>query len=200
MARRPPSDRAVWTLCAALALGAEAAHGQAQSNLVELSVPDVELVDQDGRSARFRSELIGDRYAAITFVFTRCPTICPMLNGIFKRLQNEIPERLGNDTVLLTVSVDPVNDIPERLKEHAERLRAEPGWRFLTGEQETVNRLLRALEVYTPDPSDHAPTVFVVDGRTDVWTRLYGFPTSERIREVLDGYGEARPRGLKAGS
>jgi protein SCO1/2 len=200
MARRPPSRRAVWILCAALALGAEAARAQAQSNLVKLDVPDVTLVDQDGRSARFRSELIGDRYAAITFVFTRCPTICPMLNGIFKRLQKEIPGRLGDDTVLLTVSVDPVNDIPERLKEHAERLHAEPGWSFLTGELETVNRLLRALEVYTPDYWDHAPTVFVVDGRRDVWTRLYGFPTPERIREVLDGYSEARPSRLKAGS
>lgn len=178
---------------------AEAGPSGPGTNVVELDVPDVDLLDQDGRSVRFRSDVIGERYAAVTFVFTRCPTICPTLNGIFKRLQQDIPERIGKDTVLVTLSVDPVNDIPERLKEHAERLDAAPGWKFLTGELEDVNRLLRSLDVYTPDFWDHAPTVYVVDGRRDVWTRLYGFPTSGRIREVLDGYREAAPATREAG-
>lgn len=172
----------------------------AQDNVVDLTVPDVELVDQDGHAAHFRSELIGDHYAAITFIFTRCPTICPTLNGIFKRLQREIPDHVGEDTVLLTLSVDPVNDIPERLKEHAERMGAADGWSFLTGELNNVNRLLRSLDVYTPDFWDHAPTVYVVDGKRDVWTRLYGFPSSDQIREVLDGYRHDRATGGEAGS
>lgn len=188
---------AVLALLVLLTGGASAV--RAQENVVELSVPDVELVDQDGHAAHFRSELIGDHYAAITFIFTRCPTICPTLNGIFKRLQREIPDRVGEDTVLLTLSVDPVNDIPERLKEHADRMGAAEGWSFLTGELDAVNRLLRSLDVYTPDFWDHAPAVYVVDGRRDVWTRLYGFPSAERIREVLDGYRHDRATGRGAG-
>jgi len=202
MTRTLPNPR--WHASAALAvltlLSTGLSAARAQENVVELSVPDVELVDQDGHVAHFRSELIGERYAAITFIFTRCPTICPTLNGIFKRLQREIPDRVGEDTVLLTLSVDPVNDIPERLKEHAERMGAAEGWSFLTGELDAVNRLLRSLEVYTPDFWDHAPTVYVVDGERDVWTRLYGFPSSDQIREVLDGYRHDRAVGREAGS
>lgn len=161
-------------------------------NVVDLDVPDVELVDQDGETARFVSQRIGDDLAVITFTFTTCTTICPALDGIFKRLQNEIGDELGQGTVMLTVSVDPENDIPERLKQHAVRLRAKPGWSFLTGERETVTDLLKAVEVFAPDILDHAPSVFVVDGRRGVWTRLYGFPKPAKIEEVLDGYRAAR--------
>jgi protein SCO1/2 len=174
--------------------GAHAGHQapQSGSNVVDLDVPDVQLVNQDGERGRFVSEIVGENLAAVTFTFTHCTTVCPILDGIFKRVQREIADDLGEGTILLTVSVDPVRDIPERLKQHAGRLKAEPGWSFLTGEKETVTDLLKALEVYAPNIWDHPPTVFVVDGERDVWTRLYGFPTPAKIVEVLDGYRTAR--------
>lgn len=174
-----------------------AAHAGSQggSNVVALDVPDVDLVNQDGETGKFVSDIIGDRLAAVTFTFTHCTTICPILDGIFKRVQNEIADDLGRDTLLLTVSVDPVRDIPERLKQHAEKLQAKPGWSFLTGEQQTVTGLLKELEVWAPDIWDHPPTVFVVDGRRDVWTRLSGFPKPTKIVEVLERYRTARSEG-----
>ena len=164
----------------------------AGSNVVDLDIPDVELVDQDGKAGRFVSDLIGQNIAAVTFTFAHCTTICPTLDGIFKRLQGEIETTPDAGTVILTVSVDPVNDIPERLKQRADILQAGPGWSFLTGEKETVDNLLRALEVYTPDITEHPPTVFVVDGRRDVWTRLSGFPKPAKIIEIMEGYRAAR--------
>ena len=165
---------------------------QGGSNVVDLDVPDVELLDQDGEPGKFVSNRIGDNIAAVTFTFTHCTTICPTLDGIFKRLQTDLAEDLGEDAVMLTLSVDPVNDIPERLKQRAGKLEARPGWTFLTGEKDRVNNLLRALEVYAPDITEHPPTVFVVDGRRGVWTRLTGFPTPAKIVEVMDGYRVAR--------
>jgi protein SCO1/2 len=165
---------------------------QAAPNVIDLDVPDVELLDQNGEPGQFVSNRIGENIAAVTFTFTHCTTICPTLDGIFKRLQDDLAEDLGRDAVMLTLSVDPVNDIPERLKQRAGKLEARPGWTFLTGEKDTVNNLLRALEVYTPNISEHPPTVFVVDGRRGVWTRLTGFPTPAKIVEVMDGYRAAR--------
>lgn len=181
---------------------AHAAHldSQGGSNVVDLDIPDVDLIDQDGEPGRFVSDRIGDNLAAVTFTFTHCTTICPVLDGIFKRLQNDIADELGRDTVLLTVSVDPTRDIPERLKQHAEKLQAKPGWSFLTGEQETVTGLLKSLEVFAPNLLDHPPTVFVVDGRREVWTRLSGFPKPDKIVEVLDRYRTARTAAEKDAS
>ena len=175
-----------------LVIGAAPHPAAASSNVVDLDVPDVELVDQDNRRGRFVSDVIGDRLAAVTFTFTTCTTICPVLDGIFLGLQDKIAEDLGGDSILVSVTVDPANDIPQRLKARAEELDAKPGWTFLTGEKDTVNDLLKALEVYAPNIWDHPPTVFVVDGRRGVWTRLYGFPSPDKIAEVLDGYRAAR--------
>jgi protein SCO1/2 len=161
-------------------------------NVVELDVPDAELLDQDGEPGKFVSSRIGDNIAAVTFTFTHCTTICPTLDGIFKRLQDDVADDLGEDVVMLTLSVDPVNDIPERLKQRADKLEAQEGWTFLTGEKDVVNNLLRALEVYTPNITEHPPTVFVVDGRRGVWTRLTGFPQPAKIVEVMNGYRAAR--------
>lgn len=192
---------AVWGMAVPLSAGEDphaghAGHmpsaGELNANRVELDVPDVELLDQSGQAARFVSQRIGDNLAAVTFTFTHCTTICPILDGIFKRLQAEIADDLAQDTVLLTVSVDPVRDIPERLELHAAKVRAQPGWSFLTGDKQTVDDLLKALEVFVPNIVDHPPTVFVVDGRRQEWTRLYGFPKPDEIVAVLDRYRAAR--------
>jgi len=155
-------------------------------------IPDTRLVNQDGEDVRFLTDVIGDRLAAVTFTFTTCHTICPRLDGIFRSLQEKIAVDLDRDTVLVTLSVDPANDIPERLKAHAEMLEARSGWSFLTGNKERVNDLLKALEVYTPDIYEHPPTVFVVDGRRTEWTRLSGFPSPDKLVEVLARYRQAR--------
>jgi len=175
-----------------LVIAAAPSTAAAASNVVDLDVPDVELIDQDNHRGRFVSDVIGDRLAAITFTFTTCTTVCPVLDGIFLGLQDKIADDLGGDSILVSVSVDPTNDIPQRLKAHADELDAKPGWTFLTGEKDTVNDLLKALEVYAPNIWDHPPTVFVVDGRRGVWTRLYGFPSPDKIVDVLDGYRAAR--------
>ena len=182
-------------VCCALLLTATARAEQIESNVVDLDVPDVELVDQHGDKDLFVSSRIGDRLAVITFTFSNCATVCPALHGIFGKLQDRIGEDLGKGTVMLTVTVDPARDIPERLEHHAMHHKAKPGWSFLTGEKSDVNRLLKAVEVYSPDILDHPPTVFVVDGRRGVWTRLYGFPPPAKITEVLDGYRSARVGG-----
>jgi protein SCO1/2 len=181
--------------CCALLLASTAVAEPIESNVVELTVPDVNLVDQHGERDKFVSGMIGDRLAVITFTFSNCATICPALHGIFGKLQDRIGDDLGKGTVMLTVSVDPVRDIPERLEHHAMHHKAKPGWSFLTGEKTDVNRLLKAVEVYSPDILDHPPTVFVVDGRRGVWTRLYGFPPPSKITEVLDSYRSARSSG-----
>ena len=166
----------------------------AEPSVVAVNAPDVVLTDQDRKSRHLVSEWIGDRKAVISFTYSSCTTICPVLDNIFAQVQERLGSALGPQVVLLTVTVDPARDIPARLRARSNRLGASAGWRFLTGPQGTVNDLLRALEVYSADVSDHPPTVFVVDGAEGRWTRLNGFPTPEAILGVV-GHGE-RTAGL----
>ncbi len=164
----------------------------AASSVVDLKVPDLELTNQDGVSGHFVSDIIGDKLTAITFTYTTCTTICPVLDGIFKNVQTKIGEDLGGEVQLVTISIDPTTDIPARLKEHAEKLGAGPGWICLTGDKEKVNSVLKGLEMYSPDIFNHPPAVFIVDGRRGVWSRLSGFPSPKLIHKALDEYRSAR--------
>src|SRR4051812_40468888 len=51
------------------------------------AVPDVTLVDQDGRKLRFAS--FKGRTVALTFIYTRCPmpTFCPLIDRNFAAVQ-----------------------------------------------------------------------------------------------------------------
>jgi cytochrome oxidase Cu insertion factor (SCO1/SenC/PrrC family) len=130
-------------------------------------VPDVTVVDQDGRNVRFYSDLVKGRVAAINFVFTSCKAGCPLLSAGFSKFQETLGDRLGKEVALISISVDPMVDRPERLKGWARRFGARPGWTFVTaaeGHKADLDSLLKALQVYTPEKTDHAQSVLVVDG------------------------------------
>lgn len=101
-------------------------------------VPDITLVDQEGRTFR-----LGDwrgRTIALTFIFTRCPfpNFCPLMSRRFVEAQEALrkrrPEWLEGDRVrFLTLSFDPEYDTPAVLKAYGERWNADfRHWTFAT--------------------------------------------------------------------
>jgi cytochrome oxidase Cu insertion factor (SCO1/SenC/PrrC family) len=94
-------------LVAGLSCGKPTPSTEPKPNVVNLDIPDVELLNQYGEAGKFLSETIGEKRAVMTFTFTYCTTICPILDGIFQRLQGVIGDQLGHGTVMLTLSVDP---------------------------------------------------------------------------------------------
>jgi len=153
---------------------------------------DLELLDQDGKSRRFQSDVIGDRLVAITFTYTTCTTICPILDSIFVTLQKKLGARMGKDFHLITMSIDPVNDIPKRLKAYSLKLGARPGWTFLTGSKVNMDKVLVGLDMYSPDIYNHPPSIIVGDGKTGTWQRFYGFPSADKILSSLTELQKAR--------
>src|ERR1041384_6287974 len=90
-----------------------AIQAEAQTKMV---IPDVKVLDQDGNARHFYTDLIKDKTVAINFIFTNCTTICPPLAATFARLQKEMGDKVGRDVHLISISVDPLTDTPERLK------------------------------------------------------------------------------------
>jgi protein SCO1 len=163
-----------------------------ESNRADVKLPDLELLDQDGRRVRFKSDVVGERLAVIDVFFTSCGLVCPILSAIFADLQDRLGDRLGEEVSLVSVSVDPNTDIPPRLKEYASRYGARPGWVFLTGEKPNVDRVLRAIGAYTADFTEHPTMILVGDGRTGEWTRFYGFASPEQLLERVDALSDKR--------
>jgi cytochrome oxidase Cu insertion factor (SCO1/SenC/PrrC family) len=171
----------------------EAAPGPALPPAVSVSVKATPLLDQDGRAVRFDRDVVGDKLVVVDFVFTTCTTICPILSAKLARVQEKLGDRLGKEVRLISVSIDPARDTPERLKAYAARFKARAGWSWVTGEPEAVNGLLKGLGAYTADFTAHAPMMLVGDGQTGRWARLNGFPDPDRVVGVLDALKAARP-------
>jgi protein SCO1/2 len=157
-----------------------------------LDVPDVALTDSAGRVRHLRSDVIGDHVVALQFVFTSCATVCPAMGTQFKRVQE-----LAQDARLVSISIDPAIDTPERMAAWGRRYGAGPSWTLLTGGTEDVTRLQKALGVFAAEPSAHTPTVVVLDGASGRFTRVSGLAPPEAVADAIarvgSGGGAERP-------
>lgn len=151
-------------------------------------VPDVTLVDEHARAVRLREALDADGPVLVNFIFTTCNAICPVMSGIFAR----VPRELGEDAErvrLVSISIDPEQDTPARLRAYAARFSAGPGWRFLTGSAADVAAVQRAFDAYRGDKMNHEPLTLLHAGPGRPWIRLDGFASAaalaREVREVV---------------
>jgi cytochrome oxidase Cu insertion factor (SCO1/SenC/PrrC family) len=157
----------------------------------KMIIPDVVVLDQDGKAVHFYSDLVKGKTVAINFIFTTCTTICPPLAATFARVQREMGDKVGRDVHFISISVDPVTDTPERLKAWGAKFRAGAGWTFVTGDKQEMDKLLNALGASVPRREDHSPTVIVGNDLKGVWTRTYGLAKTAQmvglIQNVMEG-------------
>jgi protein SCO1/2 len=86
---------------------------------------------------------------------------------------------------LISISVDPTTDTPERLKDFAAKFKAEPGWTFLTGEKTRIDSVLQALGAAVNNRNDHTPMILIGNAASNYWTRAYGLSSPVMIVDVL---------------
>jgi protein SCO1/2 len=161
----------------------------------KMNIPDVELVDQNGKKIHFYSDLVKGQTVAINFIFTTCTTICPPLGATFARVQQQLGDKVGRDVRFISISVDPVTDTPERLKAWGAKFHAGEGWTFVTGDKPQVDELLRALGASSARREDHSPTILIGNDAHGIWTRTYGLANTGQlvqiINDVMAGKGAA---------
>ena len=168
------------------------AQRESNADSVDLSIPDVSLLTQYGDTVNLRSDVIGNKIVVIDFVYTTCTTICPVLSAILGQVQGQLTDRLGKDVILVSLTVDPLRDTPERLKAYSEKHRAGGGWFWLTGNKLTVDDVLQQFGVYTPNFEDHPSMVLVGDGASGEWSRFIGFPGAGQIVDKINEFSAAR--------
>ena len=120
--------------------------------------------------------------------FSECTGSCPVVGAALAKLQEgELGERMGRDIYLLSISVDPTNDTPARLKEYAARFKAGPGWFFLTGKPENVELALRKLGQYVEKRDAHSNILLVGNEKTGLWKKIFGLLKPEEILTSVQG-------------
>lgn len=105
--------------------------------------PSFTLTNQLGRPLS-DVELRG-RVVVANFIYTTCTDICPALTAQMASLRTHLADEglLGDDVVLLSISVDPARDTPDVLKAFSEPFAADPtSWHFLTGDEAAVREVV----------------------------------------------------------
>lgn len=96
------------------------------------ALPEFTFTRQDGQP--WGTKQLHGRPFIANFIFTRCPTVCPVFTQKMARVQERTAE-LGPRLQLVSFSVDPAYDTPERLAEYGQKYRADfARWSFLTGD------------------------------------------------------------------
>ena len=149
-----------------------------------VQIPNVRVLDQNGKALNFYSDLIKGQNVAINFIFTTCTTVCPVLTATFRRVQTELAN--SQSTVkLISVSVDPTVDTPERLRDFADKFKAGPGWTFVTGDKSEIDSLLQRLGAGVGNKNEHTSMVLIGNDPADVWTRTYGLSSPTVLMKVI---------------
>jgi protein SCO1/2 len=102
-------------------------------------LPKFSLQNQRGQTVTQRD--LQGRVLVVDFIFTSCPDVCPLLTEQLQALHKQLPPRakLG----LVSFSVDPEHDTPQRLQRFAAQHGADlPDWWFLTGPLDEVKRVV----------------------------------------------------------
>ncbi|HVZ95723.1 MAG TPA: SCO family protein [Chitinophagaceae bacterium] len=151
---------------------------------------NIHFINQFGKRVSF--EDLKGKIIVLDFFFTRCPSICPRLAKVMKKLQNSFT---NNDSIVqfVSVSVDPVHDSVPELRKWAERFNVDPdSWWLLTGNRDSIYTFgLQELKASIADPGIdtafiHSEDLFLLDKERIVRGWYNGFDTLAQKKLVRD--------------
>src|SRR5579871_6938478 len=150
------------------------------SRTISYSIPPVRLVREDGKVVSLADELNDGRPVVLNFIYTTCSSICPLMSQVFAEFQRQLGAE--SDRVhLMSISVDPEEDTPARLRDYARKFHAGPGWQHYTGTLEASLTAQQAFSVWRGDKMSHAPVTFMRVAPDQPWLRIDGFATAEQL-------------------
>lgn len=153
----------------AFSAAASAAAPRYTRDIVAVDVPAVVLADQRGEHVALGEVLAQPGPLLVQFIFTSCGTICPVLTQTAAAAQREVP-----GLQIVSISIDPDEDTPERLAGYARQHGASSDWLFLTGPPEHSIAVQRAFGAYTGNKMRHRPLSFLRAAPARDWLRVEG--------------------------
>lgn len=158
---------------------------------VELPVPDFTLMDQDKRP--FHVHSLRGKAVLVTFIYTSCPDVCPLLTAKFAGIQRKLRSEGLNDYFLLSITTDPEADTPKVLRSYGQRFGADfHSWAFLTGDKKEMSELWRFFGVRVKKRGkgliDHTGLTTLIDGQGIRRIDYYGdfWTENEVLKDIAD--------------
>lgn len=145
----------------------------------DYQIPYIELIDATSKKVNLRNEL-DKTPVVVNFIFTSCTTICPIMSSAFAQLQNKLA-KTNSDLRMISISIDPEEDTPEKLNIYSQRFKAGKQWQFFTGDKNDILAVQKAFDVYRGNKMNHSPVTFIRTDKDSPWIRLNGFVSASVI-------------------
>lgn len=146
--------------------------------------PRLTLTDHRGEAFELGGTL--GRPIALTFIYLDCHATCPALVATLRSAE----ALAGDDARFAAVTLAPEEDTVPRLAAAAEEWKLGPGWRLLTGERATIDRLRQAWGIAAERLADgtlaHANVIVLLDtaGRVAYTYRGLGYAPADLARAL----------------
>jgi len=182
-------------LCLGIALGACAARADPPAteqpaatarfrvSSVPYQVPPVRLVRDDGRSVLLSDEMSDGRAVFLNFIFTTCTSVCPLSSKTFADFERALGKERAR-VHLISISIDPEQDTPARLREYARQFHAGPEWQHYTGTLAASVAAQKAFGTFRGAKMDHTPVTLVRVSPDRPWVRVDGFMTAAELLQL----------------
>lgn len=138
----------------------------AQRRTASTPINDFRLIDEHG--APFAFENLSGRLVVVTFVYTSCPDVCPLITSSLRQVQVGLGADERQRVHLLTLTTDPEIDQPKVLLAYGRRYGADfANWSFLTGDPAVLKKVWQNFGVGVKRKGrglvDHTPLTAIVD-------------------------------------
>lgn len=177
----------LWLICLPGFSQAQSISPAPESFLHNLS--GMNLVDQTGQA--FLPDSLARHTVLFNFIYTNCSYTCSLQTYLLGQVMQALPSDVRGQVRFVSVSIDPANDTPAKLKAFAQQMQADvPGWFFLTGDTQQIEQLARRLRVVDDEqamePSLHRTSLWLVDRDGRMLQRYQGDPPDkERLLKEL---------------
>ena len=170
----------------------------AEASPAEKYFTDVELIDQNGKKVRFYTDVLKGKTVVVNAFFTSCTSVCPPMNRNMQKIQEAFGDRVGRDVFLVSITVDPAVDTPEKMKNYARNFHAGPGWMFLTGKKENLDWALYKLGQYVESKDDHTTVLIIGNEKTGLWKKAFAMANVAELVQVVESV--ANDKGADKGA
>ena len=109
--------------------------------------PPFQLQDQFGHTVSLAD--FSGKVTVLTFLYTYCPDICPVVAGYLKSIHGLLGEDAA-DVAIVAITVDPDRDTVERVYEYSEGWGMLDNWAFLVGDEEQLSPVWQAYYLAPP--------------------------------------------------
>lgn len=147
---------------------------------VNYAIPPVQLVRENGKRVSLPQELDDGRPVVMNFIFTTCESTCPLSSQTFASFQRKLGAERSK-VHMVSISIDPEQDTPARLRAYAKKFGAGPQWQHYTGTLQASVAAQQAFGAYRGDKMSHTPLTLMRAAPGQPWTRIDGFVTPDQL-------------------